>query len=107
MKLAILGATGATGQCLLRQAMEAGHQVVAVVRDPDKLRDIDQNVDDFNLKVSVIIISPVTLVYQGRIQAIIALGENYKIASLSELVSSKIQINFHPDFPTSKLYFMY
>ncbi|XP_030850096.1 flavin reductase (NADPH) [Strongylocentrotus purpuratus] len=31
--------------------MEAGHQIVAVVRDPDKLRDIDQNVDDFNLKV--------------------------------------------------------
>jgi putative NADH-flavin reductase len=34
MKLTIFGASGATGTCLVRQALEAGHEVRAVVRDP-------------------------------------------------------------------------
>ena len=37
MKLTILGATGATGICLTRQALAAGHEVTAVVRDPSRL----------------------------------------------------------------------
>jgi putative NADH-flavin reductase len=38
MKLTILGATGRTGEHLLRQALQAGHDVTAVVRDPAKLK---------------------------------------------------------------------
>jgi putative NADH-flavin reductase len=34
MKIALFGATGATGQHLLEQARAAGHEVTAVVRDP-------------------------------------------------------------------------
>jgi putative NADH-flavin reductase len=37
MKLAILGATGATGNCLTDQALAAGHDVTAIVRDPARL----------------------------------------------------------------------
>jgi len=37
MKLAIFGASGATGACLARQALDAGHEVTAVVRDPARL----------------------------------------------------------------------
>jgi putative NADH-flavin reductase len=37
MKLTIFGATGATGTCLVQQALSAGHQVTAVVRDPARL----------------------------------------------------------------------
>jgi putative NADH-flavin reductase len=37
MKLTILGATGATGACLTEQALAAGHEVTAVVRDPARL----------------------------------------------------------------------
>jgi putative NADH-flavin reductase len=37
MKLTILGATGATGTCLLEQAVAARHEVTAVVRDPARL----------------------------------------------------------------------
>ena len=37
MKLTVLGATGATGTCLTRQALAAGHEVTAVVRDPSRL----------------------------------------------------------------------
>jgi putative NADH-flavin reductase len=37
MRLTVIGATGRTGAEVTRQAIEAGHQVVAVVRDPSKL----------------------------------------------------------------------
>ncbi|HEX3965950.1 MAG TPA: NAD(P)H-binding protein, partial [Trebonia sp.] len=37
MKLTILGATGATGTILTGQALAAGHEVTAVVRDPARL----------------------------------------------------------------------
>ena len=37
MKLTILGATGATGTALTRQALAVGHEVTAVVRDPARL----------------------------------------------------------------------
>jgi putative NADH-flavin reductase len=37
MKITIFGATGATGACLVEQAVAAGHQVTAVVRDPARL----------------------------------------------------------------------
>ena len=37
MKLAILGATGATGRALVEQALEAGHEVVALARRADAI----------------------------------------------------------------------
>lgn len=37
MKLAIIGATGRTGQPLVQQALDAGYDVVALVRNPQKL----------------------------------------------------------------------
>ena len=37
MELLILGATGLTGQHLLKKALEASHQVTALVRNPAKL----------------------------------------------------------------------
>jgi putative NADH-flavin reductase len=37
MKLTIFGATGGTGICLASQAVAAGHEVTAVVRDPARL----------------------------------------------------------------------
>ncbi|WP_405143397.1 SDR family oxidoreductase [Sphaerisporangium sp. NBC_01403] len=37
MKLTVFGATGGTGREVVRQALDAGHQVAAVVRDPARL----------------------------------------------------------------------
>ncbi|MFC4591616.1 NAD(P)-dependent oxidoreductase [Sphaerisporangium corydalis] len=37
MKLTVFGATGRTGREVVRQALDAGHQVTAVVRDPARL----------------------------------------------------------------------
>ncbi len=38
MKILVIGATGATGQEIVKQAAEAGHQVTALVRNPVKSR---------------------------------------------------------------------
>lgn len=38
MKISVLGATGGTGQSIVRQALEAGHEVSALVRHPEALR---------------------------------------------------------------------
>ncbi|KAK2901811.1 flavin reductase (NADPH)-like [Channa argus] len=46
MKITVLGATGHTGQYLVRQALQQGHTVTAVVRNPGKL-----TVHHDNLKV--------------------------------------------------------
>jgi len=37
MKLTVFGATGGIGQEVVRQALDAGHQVTAIVRDPARL----------------------------------------------------------------------
>ncbi len=37
MKMTIFGATGRTGQYLLQQALQAGHEVTVLVRTPEKL----------------------------------------------------------------------
>ena len=37
MRIAILGASGRTGGTLVGQALERGHEVVALVRTPDKM----------------------------------------------------------------------
>uniref|UniRef100_A0A8C7GS38 Flavin reductase (NADPH) n=1 Tax=Oncorhynchus kisutch TaxID=8019 RepID=A0A8C7GS38_ONCKI len=37
MKIAVLGATGQTGQYLVNQALQQGHSVTAIVRNPGKL----------------------------------------------------------------------
>jgi putative NADH-flavin reductase len=44
MKLAILGATGSVGRELLMQALSAGHQVTALVREQPKPGQIDPRV---------------------------------------------------------------
>jgi len=38
MKLLIIGATGGTGQQLIKQALEAGHSATALVRHPSRLK---------------------------------------------------------------------
>jgi putative NADH-flavin reductase len=40
MKLLIFGASGGTGRELLEQSLDQGHAVTALVRDPDKIKDV-------------------------------------------------------------------
>jgi len=43
MKVIVFGATGPTGQQVLRKALAAGHQVTAYVRNPGKLSPVPQD----------------------------------------------------------------
>ncbi|XP_072520830.1 flavin reductase (NADPH)-like [Salminus brasiliensis] len=43
MKIAVLGATGQTGQQLVSQALQQGHIVTAIVRNPEKLTTAHDN----------------------------------------------------------------
>jgi len=47
MKIAIFGATGGTGKELIKQALEQGHEIIALVRDPQKLSVSDQRVKHY------------------------------------------------------------
>jgi uncharacterized protein YbjT (DUF2867 family) len=44
MKILVLGATGRTGKHIIEEALKKGHKIVAVARDPDKLRNYDISV---------------------------------------------------------------
>ena len=48
MRIALIGATGLTGQEALTQALKAGHDVTAVVRSPEKI-----TITNDKLKVSL------------------------------------------------------
>lgn len=45
MKLAVFGASGRTGRLIVRQALDAGHDVTAAVRDPARLTISDPSLD--------------------------------------------------------------
>jgi putative NADH-flavin reductase len=40
MRLAVIGAAGATGRLIVKHALKNGHDVTAVVRDPTKMGDV-------------------------------------------------------------------
>ena len=49
MILSVLGASGASGQYFVRQALEAGHFVRALVRSPEKLDPSFQSHENFSI----------------------------------------------------------
>ncbi len=44
MKFVVLGATGATGLEIVKQALERGHSVTALVRSPERLNGVSQRI---------------------------------------------------------------
>jgi putative NADH-flavin reductase len=72
VKVLIIGATGATGQILMREALEQGHEVTALARDPSTLAS-----EDHRLRVlegNVLDASSVEAAVAGQDAALSALG---------------------------------
>ncbi|PIK39212.1 putative flavin reductase (NADPH)-like [Apostichopus japonicus] len=74
MKLVIIGANGATGLCLVQQAVDAGHDVTAVMRNTD-----NYPIQHENLKVvkgSVFSVDSLVEHFQGGDAVMSCLGTN-------------------------------
>lgn len=72
MKIALFGATGGTGKEIITQALEQGHEITALVRDPQKI-----TINDKRLKIikgDVLIKDDVSKVVQGSDAVLVALG---------------------------------
>lgn len=72
MKIALFGATGGTGKEIITQALEQGHEITALVRDPQKV-----TIDDRRLKViegDVLNKDDVSKVVHGSQAVLVALG---------------------------------
>ncbi|MFI8518949.1 NAD(P)-dependent oxidoreductase [Streptomyces sp. NPDC085481] len=52
MKLTVFGATGGIGREIVRQALDAGHEVTAVVRDPARFTVTGRRLDVFRADLS-------------------------------------------------------
>ncbi|XP_043230944.1 oxidoreductase tpcG-like [Amphibalanus amphitrite] len=72
MKLAVLGATGQTGQHLVSLALGQGHSVTAVVRNPDKLQQKHDNLSV--VKASIFSAEELTEAFRGHDAVLSALG---------------------------------
>ncbi|AJF62820.1 MAG: NAD-dependent epimerase/dehydratase [archaeon GW2011_AR20] len=72
MKIAIFGATGGTGKELVKQALEQGHEITALVRNPEKL-----SINNKKLKIikgDVLNEDDVSKAIQGSDAVLVALG---------------------------------
>lgn len=72
MNIALFGATGGTGKAIIAQALEQGHTITALVRDPQKLSSTDQRVTI--IKGDVLNPNDVSKVLQGSDVVVVALG---------------------------------
>lgn len=72
MKLLVIGATGKTGRELIKQALEEGHEITAIVRKPKKLK-----IDSANLNIvkgDVLIPESLKNAFHGQDAVLSALG---------------------------------
>ncbi|KEJ04278.1 3-beta hydroxysteroid dehydrogenase [Clostridium botulinum A2B7 92] len=43
MRIALIGSTGNAGKVILKEALNRGHEVIAIARDKSKIKDINEN----------------------------------------------------------------
>ena len=72
MKIAIFGATGGTGEELVKQALKQGHEITALVRNPQKFSFSDQRVNI--VKGDVLNKDDVSKTVQGNDAVLVAFG---------------------------------
>ena len=73
MKLTVFGATGGIGTHVVRQALDAGHEVVAVVRDPARL-DVPPRAGLSVVRADVMDVDAIVPAVEGADAVVSALG---------------------------------
>jgi putative NADH-flavin reductase len=112
MRIAVFGATGGTGEQVLRQALDRGHEVVALARNPDAVRQrhpdlrvergdvldpetVDKVVDGAGAVISALGIGyrrHATTVYSAGTGNILASMERAGVHRLAVVSTSSIQV---------------
>ena len=90
--ITIIGATGGTGLCLVKQALDAGHSVKALVRSPEKLSDLSSNENLTVSKGDVTKYEDVKAALAGSTDVLVSLGgreKGSKICSMAQPVIDK------------------
>jgi len=72
MKLAIIGGTGKTGKELLKQGLEAGHHITALVRNPKKVKIQHPNLE--LIQGNVMNMADLQGIFKGKDAVLSALG---------------------------------
>jgi putative NADH-flavin reductase len=72
MKLAIIGGTGKTGKELLKQGLEAGHHITALVRNPKKVKIKHANLEV--IQGNVLNTADLEVIFKGKDAVLSALG---------------------------------
>jgi putative NADH-flavin reductase len=72
VKLLIIGGTGGTGRELIKQALEQGHDVTALVRDPAKVKTVHENLQI--IKGNVLVYEDVDKAVRGQDAVLSTLG---------------------------------
>jgi len=72
MKLLIIGGTGGTGRELIKQALEQGHSVTALVRNPEKVNTTHQQLNV--VKGNILVYDNVEKVVEGQDAVLSTLG---------------------------------
>ena len=51
-KIALIGASGLVGSAILKESLQRGHTVTAIVRNPDKIKFVDRSEQSTNYGTS-------------------------------------------------------
>lgn len=87
--IAIIGATGGTGLCLVKQALDAGHAVKVLVRNDEKLSEYKSNENLTVAKGDVTKYEDVNATLEGCTDVVVSLGGKGKICSTAQPVINR------------------
>jgi putative NADH-flavin reductase len=89
MNILILGATGGTGQQLVKQSLEQNHEVTALTRDPSKLKQDHKNL--IKIEGNVLDKDVLMKALEGKDAVVSALGVGKSLKS-NGLISSAVSL---------------
>jgi len=101
MRIALFGATGAVGGHFLNKALSAGHEVVALVRTPEKLRE---NTSLSALKGDVTSPSDVTRPISGTDVVVSCLGNVKGVLIMEKVAEAILQASAEQSKPPKCLF---